>query len=117
MGYVKTTWVTGDTITADKLNHAEEGIDKATIKIVPIQEGTQDTLGMTWQEIKDLSDAGYLMCVFAVPYFVVSVDEQDGLYGVGVYETHLDENQHLANTKYFITDSVSGYPVLQGSAG
>ena len=26
MSYVKTTWQTGDTVTAEKLNHAEQGI-------------------------------------------------------------------------------------------
>ena len=26
MAYVKNTWTTGDTITADKLNHMEDGI-------------------------------------------------------------------------------------------
>ena len=29
MAYSKTTWVTGDTVTATKLNHAEDGIANA----------------------------------------------------------------------------------------
>ena len=29
MAYSKTTWVTGDTVTATKLNHAEDGIATA----------------------------------------------------------------------------------------
>ena len=29
MSYTKQTWATGDTVTADKLNHMEDGIDSA----------------------------------------------------------------------------------------
>lgn len=31
MAYEKTTWATGDIITADKLNHAEAGIENASV--------------------------------------------------------------------------------------
>jgi len=30
MSYEKNTWVTGDVITAEKLNHMEDGIDDIT---------------------------------------------------------------------------------------
>ena len=30
MSYTKQTWETGDTITAEKLNHIEDGIDDAS---------------------------------------------------------------------------------------
>ena len=34
MGYNKTTWQTGDTVTAEKLNNMENGIENATNKVV-----------------------------------------------------------------------------------
>lgn len=36
MAYTKQTWVTGDTITAEKLNHVEDGIGEA----FPANQGT-----------------------------------------------------------------------------
>lgn len=40
MAYTKQTWSTGDTITADKLNHIEDGIDAAGIAPAPASSGT-----------------------------------------------------------------------------
>ena len=45
MGYEKQTWATGDVITAEKLNHIEDGI-KNTGAIIPTHEAT-DTDGYT----------------------------------------------------------------------
>lgn len=33
MSYVKTTWQTGDTVTAEKLNHAEQGIENNSMEV------------------------------------------------------------------------------------
>jgi len=59
MSYVKNTWATGDVVTADKLNHIEDGIASAggilpigvTIDTDPITSSTVQTLDHTWQEI------------------------------------------------------------------
>lgn len=60
MSYEKTNWKTGDTITAEKLNHAEQGIYDNSISgggvlIIDgswIDEGTL-RLDHTWNEIND----------------------------------------------------------------
>lgn len=59
MGYTKTTWETGDIITAAKLNNMENGIEGATPLIAGVTTEDQDkTLDKTWQEIHDALAAG-----------------------------------------------------------
>ena len=61
MSYTKTTWETGDVITAEKLNKMEDGIESAagsssggaTLVVTYSEEGTTGTLNKTWNEIKD----------------------------------------------------------------
>ncbi len=40
MSYTKQTWETGDTITAEKLNHIEDGIDDASRQLSDKQDKT-----------------------------------------------------------------------------
>lgn len=42
MGYIPTEWQTGDVITAEKLNKAEEGIAAASMKLVVIDANQKD---------------------------------------------------------------------------
>ena len=42
MAYTPTEWQTGDVITAEKLNKAEEGIAAASMKLVTIDANNQD---------------------------------------------------------------------------
>ena len=72
MAYTKQTWQCGDSITADKLNHMEDGIASGggSALVVQLIEGEMPTcspgcipksekhLDKTWQEIKDAYDAG-----------------------------------------------------------
>ena len=61
MTYEKTNWQVGDTITAEKLNKMEDGIESAagsssggaTLVVTYSEEGTTGTLNKTWNEIKD----------------------------------------------------------------
>lgn len=45
MAYIKQTWTTGDTITADKLNHMEDGIANGSGGIVFVNMEYDDDLG------------------------------------------------------------------------
>ena len=67
--YNKTTWATGDVITAEKLNNMESGIDAATTGVneakaaaeaasVVICTDTEGTLDKTFNELKELMQAG-----------------------------------------------------------
>ena len=52
MAYTPTVWATGDVITAEKLNHAEGGIEAAYPLIVTATLGDESaTLDKTWAEI------------------------------------------------------------------
>lgn len=52
MSYTKQTWQTGDTITAEKLNHIEDGIADGGVLLVGLDEQTM-ALDKKWQQIAD----------------------------------------------------------------
>lgn len=53
MGYIPTEWVTGDVITAVKLNKAEEGIEAAyPYTIVFNKSGLTVTCSETWEDLR-----------------------------------------------------------------
>lgn len=59
MSYIKQTWTRGDTITADKLNHMEDGIASGGVFIVEqTQSGNTYTLNKTWNEIYNAVASG-----------------------------------------------------------
>lgn len=61
MAYTPTVWQTGDVITAEKLNKAEQGIEAASaqsLKVMITTEGTTSTMDKTFKEIADVLDAG-----------------------------------------------------------
>ena len=62
MAYEKQTWNTGDVITAEKLNHMEEGINRPTgglfVSKVTSFDGTSITLDHTFEEILAAFEAG-----------------------------------------------------------
>lgn len=114
MAYEKTNWQTGDTVTAEKLNHAEQGIaDAGQVMVIEINPETV-TLQSTWQEIYDAFNAGVLLLVinhtntgetaFNESNYIVS---QVGLAD-GDYYLHLF---NWSTVDIFKTDSASGYPV------
>lgn len=115
MAYTKQTWATGDTITADKLNHLEDGVAGAGGVMVvgaTFDESTnKTTLDHTWQEINAALSAG-------IPCFShdVSVEGESSLcpiirtnsastaYSVQIIDQYSGE---LTNYK---TSSPDGYP-------
>ena len=71
MAYTPTTWATGDTITATKLNNMEQGIANAGGAVIvgyTFSSGTI-TLDKTWQEINDGMAAGNT--------YVITFDPED----------------------------------------
>lgn len=63
MAYVKQTWETGQTITADKLNHMEDGIAEGAGggAYVFRPTGKPKVLDKTFAEIKDMIEAGVVL--------------------------------------------------------
>lgn len=82
MSYVKNTWNTGDVITAEKLNHAEEGIEAASNNVFLVG-GTYNsgsgifTLNKTWQQIRDSAVSGKT-CILVV-------ENSFGSFGAGLF--------------------------------
>lgn len=58
MSYTKQTWATGDTVTATKLNHMEDGIAGAGGGIVLDLVDRDTPLTMTFEEIADALSSG-----------------------------------------------------------
>lgn len=62
MAYTKQTWTTGDTVTADKLNHMEDGIgsgsDKFIVMCTPTDVDYSGVMDKTVAEISAAYEAG-----------------------------------------------------------
>lgn len=69
MSYIKQTWANGDIITAEKLNHIEDGIASGTLVIggFSYDRGFAGESDKTWQEIDDALAAG-AKCVIVGTY-------------------------------------------------
>ena len=83
MAYERQTWECGETITAEKLNHMEEGISSASGGGTPlIVNDVNETLDKTWQEIHDAFVGGQIVIVHgdAVDELVASVKLYNGYY-------------------------------------
>lgn len=60
MSYEKQTWATGDVITANKLNHMEDGIAGGGAYVFR-PTGSPKVLDKTFAEIKDMIEAGVVL--------------------------------------------------------
>lgn len=103
MAYVKTTWQTGDVITAEKLNNMEGGIENATPLIVTeTVEGTVHTLSETAKTIYDTLFSGRLVLLVTGSqerqtgnfYFFVSWQYYNGEYS---FDLNNDTNYTATN--------------------
>lgn len=96
MSYEKQTWVNGDVITDDKLNHMEDGIANAggggLLITATYDSGTNKTvMDKTWKEIKDAMNAGIPCTVYEDNgeteqnwYPVGMLSDNNGTYSVKV---------------------------------
>ena len=105
MAYVKQTWSCGDEISAEKLNHMEDGIFSAnsgggTALVVKFQEDGI-TLDHTWQEIFD-----------AFPNVAFDSSDEGSMHRNLVADVlgYGDNYQVSVAGKMYKTNSPSGYP-------
>ena len=94
MSYTKTTWVTGDIITADKLNNMENGINGSyPLLVTYTSDGdTTTTLSCTYNQVKAALQAGSRVIapvtiendgeVYYLFPFVKSIMESENLYAI-----------------------------------
>ena len=111
MSYEKNEWQTGDTITATKLNHMEDGIADGGALIVHLDE-TEGALDKTWQQIHD--------AVGSRVVFVSITDDDDDVSLELVQEVVIgrDNKYYVMTSKgvsgtEYVADSADGYPVPQ----
>ena len=97
MAYEKQTWTTGDVVTAEKLNHIEDGIDGAYLEPEPptptpasIQFIAMDEIGeYTFNSIRELINGGTLPILLFIP-------EENGLVAMPyVYSGYQGEQSVL----------------------
>ena len=81
MAYEKTTWQTGDIVTAQKLNNIENGIFDSNV--IFLSEDSNHVLDKTWQEIND---------ALALGKIIMLVDEE-----------------HLSGFRFLFSEEASGY--------
>ena len=90
MSYEKQTWQSGDTITANKLNHMESGIENSggssddNLFVVTISvDGTVASSDKTWREITTAFNAGK-NCIYIW-------DEERSYYDEGTERTSISQ--------------------------
>ena len=109
MSYIKTTWVTGDTITATKMNKIEEGIE--TAGTVTILTDTNGTLNKTVDEIYQLLSTGAIVLIFIDDNYpnsncIVKLGRINVISeNYGGFIIYLDSND------YYYASTVNDYPV------
>lgn len=103
MAYTKHTWETGQVITADKLNHMEDGIADGggggVLIVHQVGEAPSYTLDHTWQEIHDAPFAvlalGDSSMYEYYTLFAEFTDAEHHSYGVGFYSGAATMQQQL----------------------
>ena len=99
MAYTKQTWETGQVITAEKLNHMEDGIEGAYPLVLTntSEDLTLITLSETWQTIHDAFPNVYYvsegrMVDYAITHVTtVSIDN-------GAYYVYVGSTEYVAAT-------------------
>jgi len=109
MAYTKQTWTCGDEITADKLNHIEDGIENAgggtdtlIIRVDRVEE-TTTYYDHTWQEVHDALEIGK-RCVVISPVSIEADEYNPAVSGIetdeiwaAVIETQNNINNYTAS--------------------
>ena len=119
MAYEPKTWECGETITADALNHIEQGIAQSGGGSEPLiltshieQQGTRtcSVLDHTYNEIKAALEAGRLvLCGDGSGGYgtINSILVSEGVYALIVQLPNLSEGQMVLNT--FAAESADDY--------
>lgn len=97
-GYVKNNWQTGDTVTAEKLNHMEDGIaDGQTLVVTVTAEGNRKVADKTYNEIAQAISNGSN----------VSAKYSNKMYVLGDLSAAAVSFFSLSTGRYFSTITIS----------
>ena len=108
MAYVKQLWESGDIVTAEKLNHMEDGIyGLQPLVIIGSQTGSDFVFDKTWQEVKN---------AFPMACMMATVDS--GVQHVLVTGVMSTSSRFYVTVDQwndpFSASSVDGYPSVPG---
>lgn len=117
MAYVKTTWETGDVITAEKLNNMESGIETADGQsfILHVEYDETETylvLDKTWTEIATALGSGKRVVLANAGDAYVQQIAIMAIHEVNNYNVYFIAagDQGAPSLVQYTTDSVDGYP-------
>ena len=119
MSYTKQNWQSGDTITATKLNHMEDGIaDGGGVVVVHVtDEDDVLTLDKTWNELQELLSSGALVATlwetdgFTTMQFLTQAHSFDGTYAVAFTSALINPNwAGETSISVYFCESADGYP-------
>lgn len=114
MAYTKQTWSTGETITADKLNHIEDGIANSEgSSVLFLNESNEGVLDKTFREIYTAMAAGKIAVIRKTM-------EDWNFINNYIYETGYNPhaNKYMVATRYmgedieYNADTLDDYPVV-----
>ena len=116
MSYIKQTWETGDIVTAEKLNHMEDGIASGGVSVLLVgeiyDEQTQAyRLDKTWQEIHDAAPLVWLMMTEVSGVYMPLMGVAENIAPGGSEVVYVVAFTNQGNVVTYITDSADGYPI------
>ena len=102
MSYTPNTWQTGDTVTAEKLNHMETGIDNvANPFIVTLTPTAQDYSGVTDRSNREVYDA-----YVAGRQIVAALNLGTEVEIIPAYVTVVEQEQKARVETFALTDNL-----------
>lgn len=113
MSYTKYTWVTGEVITADKLNHMEDGISTAGVKVfewglneethLPRIDATPDEMEVGAVIIDKLAPNNSSASFVAQKYLDDEHDNADTIVTIGV------SGNNVVPATFYYDETAGGY--------
>lgn len=95
MAYTKQTWNTGDVITAEKLNHMEDGIGSGGISVITITLTDADGGGFEASSETSYADALSAMISGAVIFRLVYLTQTYDVFGLVDYDPEEPDNSGI----------------------
>ena len=112
MGYNKTTWQTGDTVIAEKLNNMENGIADSATMIINVSE--QGVMDKTWSEVMSALHTGKRVIIINEgESYIAILNVTDGGIVEGDYRLSAYYSDNTTSLD-FVTNSEDGYPTYSG---
>lgn len=114
MAYTKQTWQTGEVITAEKLNHMENGIGSCVMTVNATTENDVTTLDKTWQEIHDAIAAGKLVIIPIIGATNAEMEIITSAVSDTGFKIFIFGNTESAK---YLADTADGYPSYSEDVG